>query len=124
MRIKIAEQQNNLEEQKAGCPNVGRSAEPRQNQLGNNRFHLEEQERADENGEGVKDHGDGYRLSSVPGDCPSPSTKERTVSIGTTSPMSRSMSRRFTSCMISQRSPTASRGTITRKLSVASRHVA
>ncbi len=47
-----------------------------------------------------------------------------TSSVGITSPRSMSMSTRFTRCMISHRSPTASRGTITRKLLVASRQLA
>src|SRR5258706_1398148 len=47
-----------------------------------------------------------------------------TLARGKTSPRSKSISSRFTSCMISHRSPTASQGTITRKLSVASRQVA
>lgn len=47
-----------------------------------------------------------------------------TSSISVTSPRSISMSCRKTSCINSQRSPTAWRGTITRKLSVASRQVA
>ena len=53
-----------------------------------------------------------------------PSRCSTTSSTGVTSPRSMSMSSRLTSCMISHRSPTASRGTMTRKLSIASRQVA
>src|SRR5207247_2533788 len=56
--------------------------------------------------------------------CRNVSRYARTLSRGKTSPRSKSISSRFTSCMISHRSPTASRGTTTRKLSVASRQVA
>lgn len=53
-----------------------------------------------------------------------PSRYRTTSSRSVTSPRSMSISCRKTSCINSQRSPTASRGTITRKLSVASRQVA
>ena len=49
---------------------------------------------------------------------------DTTSATGVTSPRSISMSSKLTSCITSQRSPIASRGTITRKLSTASRHVA
>ena len=50
MRVSIPAQQGHLEEEHAARPDRGRSAEPRQNQLGNERLHLEEQKRAEQNG--------------------------------------------------------------------------
>ena len=50
MRVSIPAQQGHLEEEHAARPDRGRSAEPRQNQLGNERLHLKEQKRAELDG--------------------------------------------------------------------------
>ncbi len=63
---------------------------------------------------GAPRYGRGGRLSS----------ERITSSTGVTSPRSMSMSSRLTSWNSSHRSPTASFGTMTRKLSVASRQLA
>jgi hypothetical protein len=56
MGIQIPEQQHHLEKQQAGGPDRGRSAEPGQNNLRDHRLHLEQQERGNENREGVEKH--------------------------------------------------------------------
>ena len=72
----------------------------------------------------------GYRLAYRSGSSYSLAGRSRwsnwdtTSATGVTSPRSISISSKLTSCINSQRSPMASRGTITRKLSTASRHVA
>ena len=50
VRIGVAAEQRHLEEEHATGPDRGRSAEPRQNQLGNERLHLKQQKRAEQNG--------------------------------------------------------------------------
>ena len=50
VRVGVPAQQGHLEEEHATRPDCGRSAEPRQNQLGNERLHLKEQKRAEQDG--------------------------------------------------------------------------
>ena len=57
MRIKISGQQDQLEEQQRRAPHRRRSSEPRQNEFRDQRLHLEQQERAEENSRGVDQHG-------------------------------------------------------------------
>ena len=57
MRVSVAQEERDLEEQHAGDPNRGRSAEPGQDQLGNHRLHLKQQERAEENGDRIESQG-------------------------------------------------------------------
>ena len=56
VRIEIAQQQNDLEEQQTGGPHGGRPAKPGQDDLGDHRLHLKEQEGAGQNGKSVKKH--------------------------------------------------------------------
>src|ERR1700719_288600 len=55
--VGIAEQKSRLKEYQARGPNVGRSAEPRQDLLGHDRLNQEQQKRADKDGGGVEGHG-------------------------------------------------------------------
>jgi hypothetical protein len=48
--IGITEQQSHLEEQHAGGPDGGRTAEPRENLFGDEGLNLEQKEGADEDG--------------------------------------------------------------------------
>ena len=49
MGIKIAQQEHHLEKEQAGGPDRGGSAEPGQDNFGNHRLHLEQQEGAHQN---------------------------------------------------------------------------
>jgi hypothetical protein len=54
--IEIARQQLHLEKKQARGPHRRRAAEPRQNDLGDDRLHLEQQKSADQNRKSVKNH--------------------------------------------------------------------
>src|SRR5581483_12304613 len=56
VRVEVAEEQQHLEEQHAHGPHGGRSAEPRQDDLRDQRLDLEEQERREKDGGGVQAH--------------------------------------------------------------------
>ena len=56
VRVSVSGQQRELEEQQRGGPHRGRASEPGKNDLGDQRLHLEQQECAQENGDGVEDH--------------------------------------------------------------------
>ena len=58
VRVGVAAEQRHLEEEHATGPDRGRSAEPRQDQLGDERLHLEEQKRAEQNGGGEEQRRD------------------------------------------------------------------
>jgi hypothetical protein len=53
MRIQIAEEQEQLEEEHAGGPHGGTSPKPRQDHFAHHRLDLEQQEGADEYGRGA-----------------------------------------------------------------------
>ncbi len=55
MGVGVAGQQRDLEEQHGRGPHRGGSAEPRQNDLGDERLHLKQEEGAQENGERRKE---------------------------------------------------------------------
>ena len=55
--IGVAREQQQLEEQHAGGPHRRRAAEPRQDALGEDQLHLEQQEGAEKNGDAVAQHG-------------------------------------------------------------------
>ena len=55
VRIGVSGQQHQLEKQHRRAPHRGRSAEPRQNDLGDQRLHLKQQKGAQENGDGVEE---------------------------------------------------------------------
>jgi len=59
VRVSVAEQQGDLEEEHAGDPDGRRTAEPGQNQLGDHRLYLEQQERTEENGYRIESEGAG-----------------------------------------------------------------
>jgi hypothetical protein len=61
-----AEQQRQLKEEKADGPDSRRTAEPRQDDLGDDRLHLKQEEGAYKDGECVEKHGapKGLGLSS------------------------------------------------------------
>ena len=59
--VRVAREQRRLEEDEAGRPDGGRSAEPRQDLLRDDRLHQEQQEGADEDGRGVEGHRGGIR---------------------------------------------------------------
>ena len=61
VRVGVAREQCRLEEDEARGPDGRRSAEPRQDLLRHDRLDQEEQERADEDGCGVEEHGAGRR---------------------------------------------------------------
>src|ERR1700733_392417 len=56
VRVSVSRQQQKLEEEHAGAPHRRRAAEPRQNHLGDERLHLEQQKGAQKNGNGVESH--------------------------------------------------------------------
>jgi len=56
MRISISGQEHNLEEQHAGSPNTGTTAEPWENIFADNRLHLKEQERTGEDRQRIRGH--------------------------------------------------------------------
>src|SRR5262245_17657745 len=56
MRISVAREQQNLEEEQARGPDRRAAAEPRQDEFPNERLHLEKQEGAGEDGEGEGKH--------------------------------------------------------------------
>jgi hypothetical protein len=53
VRVQISKQQDGLKEQQARRPDCRRTAKPWQDDAGNNRLHLEQEESANQNGEGV-----------------------------------------------------------------------
>jgi len=55
--IEVSGQEDQLEEQHAGCPDGGTTAEPWQNESPGEWLDLEEQKSADEDGESVSEHG-------------------------------------------------------------------
>ena len=56
--VGVTAEQRHLEEEHAGGPDSGRSAEPGQNQFGDQRLHLKQQERAEQDGGGEERRGD------------------------------------------------------------------
>src|ERR1035437_5884801 len=56
MRIRVAAQQQHLEEQHAGGPNPGAAAEPRQDILADKWLNLEQQEGPGKNGQRMDSH--------------------------------------------------------------------
>ena len=56
VRVSVARQQRRLEKQHGRGPHGGRATEPRQNNLGDERLHLEQEEGAEKNGGGVEKH--------------------------------------------------------------------
>ena len=56
VRVGIAQQQNRLEKEQAGGPDRGAAAEPGQDNFGDERLNLEEQERTQEDSQSVKEH--------------------------------------------------------------------
>jgi hypothetical protein len=57
VRIEVAGQQDQLEEQHAGCPDGWSATEPWQNETPGQWLDLEEQKSTDEDGESVSEHG-------------------------------------------------------------------
>src|ERR1022692_3197929 len=65
VRVQVAQQQHHLEKQHAGGPHRGAAAEPGQDDLGYHRLHLEQQEGAHHNRQGVEEHGYLYAATPV-----------------------------------------------------------
>ena len=55
MRVEVAKQQDNLKEQQANRPDRRHSSKPRKNDFSDQWFNLEEQKRAQENGQSVQE---------------------------------------------------------------------
>jgi hypothetical protein len=62
VRVRVAGEEQHLKEDHAGGPHTGRSAEPREDVLGDQRLDLKEQERAGENRQRI----DGYEPRGAP----------------------------------------------------------
>ena len=62
VRVEIAGQQYKLEKEQRRAPHRGRSAEPREDEFGDHRLDLEQEESAQEDGSRVNKHGP----SSIP----------------------------------------------------------
>ncbi len=56
MRVEVSRQQHELEEEEAGGPDRGRSAEPGQDVFAQERLDLKEKERSEKDREGVREH--------------------------------------------------------------------
>ncbi len=64
MPVGISAQQEHFKKQIAGSPHRGRAAKPRQNELGEEKLHLKQQEGAQENGQREGEHSQSSQLTA------------------------------------------------------------
>src|SRR2546422_4948904 len=65
MSVGVSAQQEHFKKQIAGSPHRGRAAKPRQNELGEEKLHLKQQEGAQENGQREWEHSQPSRLTAI-----------------------------------------------------------
>src|SRR5712691_2276484 len=65
MSVGVSAQQEHFKKQIAGSPHRGRAAKPRQNELGEEKLHLKQQEGAQENGQREWEHGKSSQLTAI-----------------------------------------------------------